>query len=68
MGATNGRASVSRNGTSDEMPQVAAADRKADEMPNRISINVTVARTAGDLSFAVGRSAKNKKGHVTLNR
>ncbi len=37
-------------------------------MPNRISMNVTVARTAGGVSFTVGRSFKNKNGHVTLNR
>lgn len=37
-------------------------------MPNRISKNVTVARSVGGLSFTVGRSAKNKNGHVTLNR
>ncbi len=67
-GATNGRVSASQNSASDEAPQVAVADRKADEMPNRLSMNVTVARIAGGLSFTAGRSFKNKNGHVTLNR
>lgn len=67
-GATNGRVSASQNSVSDEAPQVAAADRKAAEITNRLSMNVTVARTSRGLSFAVGRSAKNKNGHVTLNR
>lgn len=67
-GATNGRVSAVQDSASDEAPQVAVADRKADEMPNRISMNVTVARTAAGLSFIVGRSVKNKNGHVTLNR
>lgn len=67
-GATNGRVSAANNSASDELAQVAVADRKADEMPNRLSMNVTVARAAGGLSFTVGRSFKNKNGHVTLNR
>ncbi len=65
-GTTKGRVSASNNSASDEMPQV--ADRKAGELTNRISMNVTVACTAGGLSFTVGRSFKNKNGHVTLNR
>lgn len=67
-GATNGRMSASNNSASDEIPQAAVADIKIGDMPNRISMNVTVARTSGGLSFTVGRSVKNKNGHVTLNR
>ena len=67
-GATNGRMSASNNSASDELPQAAVADIKIGNMPNRIGMNVTVARTAGGLSFTVGRSVKNKNGHVTLNR
>lgn len=67
-GATNGRVSASTNSPSDELPQAAVADIKIGDMPNRISMNVTVARTTGGLSFTVGSSAKNKNGHVTLNR
>jgi hypothetical protein len=39
--------------------------RMAQDMPNRISMNVTVARVDGRLSITVSR---NKTGHVTLNR
>jgi hypothetical protein len=39
--------------------------RMAQNMPNRISMNVTVARVDGRLSITV---AHNKTGHVTLNR
>jgi hypothetical protein len=39
--------------------------RIAQGMPNRISMNVTVARVEGSLSFTVSH---NKTGHVTLNR
>lgn len=67
-GATNGRMPASNNSSSDELPQASVADIKIGDMPNRISMNVTVARTAGGLSFTVGRSFKNKNGHVTLNR
>lgn len=67
-GATNGRMSASNNSASDEAPQAAVADIKTGDMPNRISMNVTVARTTGGLSFTVSRSIKNKNGHVTLNR
>lgn len=67
-GATNGRVSASQNSSSDEAPQVAVADRKAAEITNRLSMNVTVARTSGGLRFTVGLSFKNKNGHVTLNR
>ena len=57
-------------GSSEAGDQAAAAvaGRKAQDMPNRISMNVTVARTAAGLDFTVGRSYKNKNGHVTLNR
>ena len=54
-------------GIADDPAPAALAERKADEMPNRISMNVTVSRVAGSLSVAVGRSIKNKNGHVTLN-
>ncbi|MES2668896.1 MAG: hypothetical protein V4673_00515 [Pseudomonadota bacterium] len=67
-GATNGRMSRLNDSASDEAPQAAVADIKIGEMPNRISMNVTVARTTGGLSFTVSRSIKNKNGHVTLNR
>ncbi len=66
--ATNGRMSASNASASDEAPQAAVVDIKAGDMPNRISMNVTVARTTGGLSFTVSRSMKNKNGHVTLNR
>ncbi|GEM_PF-2105634 len=66
--ATNGRMSASNNSASDEAPQAAVVDIKAGDMPSRISMNVTVARTPGGLSFTVSRSIKNKNGHVTLNR
>ncbi len=39
--------------------------RMAQDMPNRISMNVTVARVGASLSITV---AHNKTGHVTLNR
>jgi hypothetical protein len=39
--------------------------RIAQDMPNRISMNVTVARVGGSLSITVSH---NKTGHVTLNR
>ncbi|MFZ2754532.1 MAG: hypothetical protein WAZ48_13945 [Lysobacteraceae bacterium] len=52
----------------EDQASAAVAGRKAQDMPNRISMNVTVARTTGGLSFTVGRSVKNKNGHVTLNR
>lgn len=39
--------------------------RMAQDMPNRISMNVTVARVEGSLSITVSH---NKTGHVTLNR
>lgn len=39
--------------------------RMAQDMPNRISMNVTVARVNESLSITV---ARNKTGHVTLNR
>lgn len=39
--------------------------RMAQDMPNRISMNVTVARAGGRLSITVSH---NKTGHVTLNR
>jgi hypothetical protein len=67
-GATNGRMSGLNDSASDEAPQAAVADIKIGDMPNRISMNVTVARTTGGLSFTVSRSIKNKNGHVTLNR
>lgn len=67
-GATNGRMSAANASASDEAPRAAVADIKAGDMPNRISMNVTVARTNGGLSFTVSRSIKNKNGHVTLNR
>jgi hypothetical protein len=67
-GATNGRMSALNDSASDEAPQAAVADIKIGEMPNRISMNVTVARTTSGLSFTVSRSIKNKNGHVTLNR
>ena len=66
--ATNGRVSASNGTAYDEQAPGAVVGRKADEMPNRISMNVTVARTAAGLSFMVNRSFKNKNGHVTLNR
>lgn len=66
--ATNGRMSVSNDRASGDVPQAAIVDIKAGDMPNRISMNVTVARTTGGLSFTVSRSIKNKNGHVTLNR
>lgn len=67
-GATNGRVSASNDSASDEAPQAAMADIKTGDMPNRVSMNVTVARTTAGLSFTVSRSVKNKNGHVTLNR
>lgn len=67
-GGTNARVSASNNSASDELPQAAVTDIKVGDMPNRISMNVTVARTSGGLSITVGSSAKNKNGHVTLNR
>jgi hypothetical protein len=39
--------------------------RMTQDMPNRISMNVTVARVEGRLSITVSH---NKTGHVTLNR
>jgi hypothetical protein len=39
--------------------------RMAQDMPNRISMNVTVARVEGSLSITVSHK---KTGHVTLNR
>lgn len=39
--------------------------RMAQDMPNRISMNVTVARVGGSLSITV---ARNKTGHIMLNR
>lgn len=39
--------------------------RMAQDMPNRISMNVTVARVGASLNITV---ACNKTGHVTLNR
>lgn len=66
--ATNGRISTAQNSGSDEISDLSATDRKAAEITNSLSMNVTVARTTGGLSFTVGRSLKNKNGHVTLNR
>lgn len=43
----------------------ATKGRMAQDMPNRISMNVTVARVGASLSITV---ARNKTGHVTLNR
>ena len=67
-GATNGRMPVSNDSASAEAPRAAMADIKIGDMPNRISMNVTVARTTDGLSFTISRSMKNKNGHVTLNR
>jgi hypothetical protein len=67
-GATNGRMSDPNGSGADDRAPGAATERKADDMPNRISMNVTIARVAGSLSVAVSRSIKNKTGHVTLNR
>jgi hypothetical protein len=39
--------------------------RMAQDMPSRISMNVTVARVDGSLSITVSR---NRTGHVTVNR
>ncbi len=66
--ATNGRGSPMQNSASGQAPQGAMADRNAADITSRLSMNVTVARTADGLSFTVGRSIKNKNGHVTLNR
>jgi hypothetical protein len=68
---TGGTRSLMPDPGSSEAPDQAAAavaGRKAQDMPNRISMNVTIARTATGLDFTVARSYKNKNGHVTLNR
>jgi len=63
-GATNGRMSDPGSSVAEE-PASSAADRKAQDMPNRISMNVTIARVGERLSISVGRKYT---GHVTLNR
>lgn len=63
-GSTKGRMSDPGSSVAEE-PAPGTADRKAQDMPNRISMNVTIVRVGERLRIAVGRKYT---GHVTLNR